>query len=119
MLIKMGHCRQCGNCCKYILESVYKKEWDAQEYSKYCEHLGAKILDYDGDQLNVALFPVKCKYIKKKHGKYMCKIHNKKKQSRTCRTFPEKPNGFFNVMQKMGCGFWFEEIEVDIPYPLG
>lgn len=76
----MGECKQCGECCKFIVLDITGMSKDERLWLSYHE----KCFLFN-DKL---IIKVRCKHLVKRNRKYICDIHNTDKYPQMCKEAP-------------------------------
>jgi hypothetical protein len=109
MILKGGHCRQCGYCCTHRLYGTDER------HKEYDEYQGCIVKSWKGKTL-IASLPVTCDKLEYRNQKYYCKLHGKHNQPVMCKTWPEDREPFFEGLNIFNeCGYFFFKIDVDTP----
>jgi Fe-S-cluster containining protein len=105
---RVGHCKQCGNCCRDFIIDMHVGSVTDFEFTEYLRWLGSHV----GIEANIKNFVDRdvelmirnpCKHlVQTSNGKYICAINDTKPD--ICKRFPEEDYG--DDIAK-NCGFKF------------
>lgn len=100
-VVRIGSCKQCGQCCQHLGWLCVYADKDTQEWIQAHDSEIKVVPDKDVLDYCWVSIPYKCKQlVDMGNGKFKCKLQNEKPF--VCRQYPEPTDEL-----KPGCGYHF------------
>lgn len=102
--VRTGKCIRCGKCCTRVATYMQYTE-ELRDYLEWLSvHDGITVQRDKGTNMAWIEFRTKCKYMKVKKGKVLCKIYAQR--PKVCQDFPNSP-----ITGKNCLGFTFSTVD--------
>jgi Fe-S-cluster containining protein len=117
-LLKMGKCKQCGKCCEYWYTVQFEEDKEEVRFHDMHECIKSEIMTTVHSHAKYAYYamPFACTNLTEDK---KCLLHGKPEQPKMCKNWPFYPmQDYYRAVDGIfGCGYWFEEIEIETPHP--